>query len=146
MGGLEGSPLPAAWIPLVRMTYPFELPDQRRARMNYPLGWFSIHHIAVPAERVQTDTYIACTVLAEALGTMLDDFVRDYLVERVEGMLSARLLNGYYPHLGLAPGQRFASKGGYIVRFGDSASRRILADGEWTVPWASGLQSADARP
>jgi hypothetical protein len=134
MGGLENSPLPAAWRAVTLMTYPFDLPDLRKVRMNYPLSWFKIEHIPIVAERTQSDTYLACVILAETIGHMLDSFVRDYLVERVEVMLSHRLMNAYYPRLGLAPGQRFASKGGYIVRFAGSEGTRLVADGSWTVP------------
>jgi hypothetical protein len=65
---------------------------------------------------------------------MLDSFVPEYLVERVEMMLSHRLVNGYYPRLSLAPGQRFASKGGYIVHFEGSTGAAVVADGDWTTP------------
>lgn len=71
---------------------------------------------------------------AEAASTMLDNFVPDYLVERVEVELSHRIINGYYPRLGLAPGQPFASKGAYLVRFSEPTGTRIVADGEWVVP------------
>jgi mono/diheme cytochrome c family protein len=134
MGGLENAPLPTDWRGQVRMTYPFDLPEGRKVRMNFPLAWFKIKRIPVVAERVQTDTYIACGILAETLTDMLDSFVRDYLVERIEGMLDHRLVNGYYPHLSLAPGQRFASKGGYIVRFTDPVGTSLIADGDWTTP------------
>ncbi|HEX4584478.1 MAG TPA: cytochrome C, partial [Burkholderiaceae bacterium] len=60
--------------------------------------------------------------------------VRDYLVERVEVMLDSRIVNGYYTRLGLAPGQRFASKGGYLVRFADPTGPRVAADGGWIAP------------
>lgn len=134
MGTLENAPLPAAWRRLARMSYPFDLPEQRKVRMNFPLGWFKVRKIAVLAERVQSDTYLACVILSEALGHMLDSFVRDYLVERLEVLLSHRLINGYYPRLGLAPGQRFASKGGRLVRFPQPTGTQVLADGEWIVP------------
>jgi hypothetical protein len=134
MGGLENAPLPPSWRGATRMTYPFDLPAQRVIRMNYPLGWFRIQHIAVVDERTQTDTYLACSIVAEAAGTMLDNFVPDYLLERVEVELSHRIINGYYPRLGLAPGQRFASKGAYIVRFPDPAGTRVVAEGDWIVP------------
>ena len=65
---------------------------------------------------------------------MVDTFVRDYLVERIEDMLDRRILTGYYPRLTLASGQRFASKGGYIVRFAEPESMRLVADGDWVVP------------
>jgi cytochrome c553 len=134
MGGLENAPLSADWRSRARMTYPFDLPEGRKVRMNFPLAWFKIKRIPVVAERVQTDSYIACGILAETLTDMLDSFVRDYLVERVEGMLDHRLVNGYYPHLSLAPGQRFASKGGYIVRFTDPVGTSLLAEGGWSTP------------
>lgn len=134
MGGLENAPLAAGWREATRMTYPFDLPAQRAIRMDYPLGWFMIQHIPVVEERTQTDTYIACSILAQAAGTMLDNFVRDYLVERMEVELSHRIINGYYPRLGLAPGQRFASKGAYLVKFAEASGKRLVADGDWVVP------------
>jgi hypothetical protein len=134
MGGLEHTPLPTPWRAAARLTYPFALPQQRVIAMDYPLGWFRIQQIAVTDERTQTDTYLACSILAEAASTMLDNFVPDYLIERVEVELSHRIINGYYPRLGLAPGQRFASKGTYLVRFADAAGNRIVADGDWIVP------------
>ena len=93
-----------------------------------------LKQIPVVAERVQTDTYLACAILAETLGPMLDNFVRDHLLERMENHLSTRILNAYYPRLGLAPGQRFASKGGYMVHFADAKGSRLLPDGDWMVP------------
>jgi hypothetical protein len=134
MGGAEHAPLPAAWRKLARMAYPYELPELRSLRLNYPLGWFHLRKIPVVDERVQVDTYIACSVLLETLASMLDEFVRDFLVERVEVMLDSRIVNGYYTRLGLAPGQRFASKGGYLVRFVDPTGPRVAADGDWIVP------------
>jgi hypothetical protein len=134
MGGLDDAPLPPAWRPVTRMTYPFDTPDQRRIRMNYPLGWFRIRHISVVAEQVQTDTFLACTLVAETVNHMADSFIRDFLVERLEGILEHRIITGYYPRLALAPNQRFASKGGYFVHFADPSGTHIETDGEWLVP------------
>jgi hypothetical protein len=134
MGGLEHAPLAPEWRGVARIAYPYALPDERSLRLNYPLGWFHLRKIPVVAERVQVDTYIACSVLLETLASMLDEFVRDFLVERVEMMLDSRIVNGYYTRLGLAPEQRFASKGGYLVRFVDPSGARVAADGDWIVP------------
>jgi len=134
MGGLEQAPLASEWRARARMTYPYALPDERSLRLNYPLGWFHLRRIPVVAERVQVDTYVACSVLLETLSSMLDEFVRDFLVERVEMMMDSRIVNGYYTRLYLAQGQRFASKGGYLVRFAESSGTRVAADSEWIVP------------
>jgi len=39
-----------------------------------------------------------------------------------------------YPHLSLGPGQRFASKGAYIVRFADEKSDKLIAESDWIIP------------
>jgi hypothetical protein len=134
MAGLGKAPLPAEWRRVARMAYPYDLPELRRVRMDYPLGWFSIRSIPVVDEQVQSDTYLACGLLAETLSHMSDSFIRDYLVERMEGLLEHRIVTGYYPRLSLAPRQRFASKGGYIVRFAESGSNRVVADSRWLAP------------
>jgi hypothetical protein len=134
MGGLEAATPPAAWRPRLRMTYPYALPDARRVLMNFPLNWFRVEHIPVVDERIQSNTYLACQILAETLGHMLDSFVPDYLLERLEMQLSKRIVTGYFPRFGLGPGQRFASKGGYLVHFADADGPRLVAETPWIVP------------
>jgi hypothetical protein len=134
MGGLERAPLAAPWRAVARMTYPFDLPERRRARLNYPLGWMRFKQIPVVDERTQTDTYLTCLVVAETISLMHEDLVRDHLVETLEMHLGTHLVNGYYPQLGLAPGQRFASKGSFLVRFADPEGARLVADSDWSVP------------
>jgi hypothetical protein len=134
MGGLEKSPLPAAWRAHTVMTYPFDLPDRRGVRLDYPLGWFSFRHIPVVAEQVQTDTYLACSLLADVLNRMADNFARPYLIEQLQMQLEHRLITGYYPRLALSTNQRFASKGGYLVHFRDRRGTALVADGGWVVP------------
>jgi hypothetical protein len=102
--------------------------------MTWPLTWFKTQRIQVTDERTQVDTYLSCVILAESVGALWGNFVRDYLLETYENMLSFRTLNGYYPHLSLGPGQRLASKGGYIVHFADAAGTAVVPDGEWIVP------------
>ncbi len=134
MGGLEHAPIPGAWRSITRMTYPYELPARRGVLQNYPLWWFNIQHIPLVAEQTQVDTYIACNIVSTLLNDMKENFVRDYLIENAEDMLSSRIISGNYARLGLAPGQRFASKGGYIVRFAGADDNKLVPEGDWIVP------------
>jgi len=134
MGGLEHAPLPAGWHDVTHMAYPFDLPERRRIQVDYPLGWFKIRNIPVVAEQVQADTYLVCGLVSDTINHMVDTFVRDYLVERIEEILEHRVITGYYPRLSLAPNQRFASKGGYLVHFADGTGSKVLADAEWAAP------------
>ncbi len=134
MGGLEDCPLPAAWREHTLVTYPLDLPDRRGIRLDYPFGWFAFRHIPVVAKQVQADTYLACTLLADVLNRMADNFARPYLVEQLQELLEHRLVTGYYPHLSLASHQRFASKGGYLARFRDPVGTALVAESDWIVP------------
>lgn len=134
MSGLEHAPLAGAWREVARMTYPFDLPQARAVRMDYPLGWMHFKQIPVVDERVQTDTWLACLAVSETVSMIGEDLVRDHLLETLEMHLGTRVVNGYFPRLGLAAGQRFASKGGFLVRFASPQGATLAADGDWNVP------------
>ena len=103
-------------------------------RVDFALGWFRIRKIEVVAEQVQADTYLACGLLSETLKHMVDAFIPDYLIESLQETVEHRILTGYYPRLTLGPHQRFASKGGYVMRFDPSGAKRLVPDGEWLTP------------
>jgi hypothetical protein len=134
MANLEDAPLPAAWRDTVHMTYPFDPPDRRRVRENFPHAWFRQHGIPLTADRLQSNTYLACSIVADALDAMLDSYVPDFLIERLEMMTGSQLSTGYFPRLSLAAGQRFASKGGYIVKFDGHDHSRLKVEGDWLAP------------
>ncbi len=134
MGGLDALPLPLAWRAQAHVAYPVDLPERRRVRVDYALGWFRIRQIPVVAEQVQADTYLACGLVSETIKHMVDAFVPDYLVESLQETVEHRIVTGYYPRLTLGPHQRFASKGGYLVHFDPAGSGKWLTDGSWTTP------------
>jgi len=134
LGGFELAPLPAPWRARTRMAWEVDLPGARSARLDYALGWFSIRRIPLVDLPVQVDTWLACGLVSEVINHLVDAFLPEYLVERVQDSLEHRLLTGYYPRLGLAAGQRFASKGGMLVRFSGPEGGRTEAAGEWHVP------------
>jgi hypothetical protein len=134
MGGLEGAPIPPAWRAVTHLAYPAELPEKRMIGAEFALGWMVHHHIPVLDARVQVDTYVACGLTMETLTRMRGSFTADFLVESMEGMLEHQLVSGYYPALALAPNERFASKGGYIVHWANPSGTKVVPDTDWRVP------------
>ncbi len=133
LGGFESAPFPEAWRQRVRMPYVLALPDERRVVLDYPLGWLRAQHLTLVDVRVQVDTYIACALLADNLISTHGRFLRDFLIERLEDATGTLPLSGNYRRLELAPGRRFASKGGYLVHFVGNG-RSVVPDGEYRVP------------
>jgi hypothetical protein len=63
-----------------------------------------------------------------------DTYSREFLLERMEHRLGTALEPSIYPHLSLGPGQRFASKGSYIVAVGGADDRELTPVSDWIVP------------
>ena len=85
-------------------------------------------------ERVQLNTFFALSVADHALARLVESFSRDYFVESVEHETENGLDPGVFPRLALGPGQRFASKGCWVVRLSDEDVGGIAADSGWIVP------------
>ena len=134
LGGMEQAPVPAAWKPKVLMAYPLALPEARERTSQGYRAWFKSHDIAVADEFLQSDTYLACALLGSGVSELRDNLYRDYLVEQIEDVVERRPQLGLYPRIALGPGQRVASKSGYIVRFVGPDSVAVVPVGERIVP------------
>ena len=67
-------------------------------------------------------------------GRKLDDDGLTLQPGQGPNLLAMRRGTTVYPRLTLGPGQRFASKGGYVVRFEGDDGSRLVADSGWIVP------------
>jgi hypothetical protein len=181
LGRGERAPVPAAWRANSHLIYPYALPENRRTQLIYFNAWRNLRNIALVDEALQSELFFALNFMTDTVSDMLENFYRDYLVERAEVMLSRReggkaeqeardrtalgapgelekkhghnkldeatrvpLLQHMagpesqgttmYPHLSLGSGQRFASKGAYIVRFANPAGDGLVQESDWIVP------------
>lgn len=117
------------WLGRLRIVGQMEVAERRAkhlARLNI---WLRARDIPPADERVQANAYFVATIAGDALSHMEGIFSRDYFIERVEHMTEQSLFHSVYPRLSLGPGQRFASKGGYVTRYA-----RDGASSEWVVP------------
>jgi hypothetical protein len=69
-----------------------------------------------------------------SLMMLAGNFNRDYFVECVEQETESTPNPGVFPRLSLGPGQRFASKGSYIVKPSGSAQGGVEAASGWLIP------------
>jgi hypothetical protein len=188
----ERAPLATKWRANSHLIYPYELPERRAVQLTYFNAWRNLRKIELVDEALQSEVFFALNFMTDTLSDMLENYYRDYLVERAESMISRReggkaeqetrdrvmlgkpgelerkhglgamagmsdlpnrmdesvrvpirdqkaaesksLGTTMYPHLSLAPGQRLASKGAYIVRFANDSGTQLVSESELIVP------------
>jgi hypothetical protein len=139
LAGLEDAPLTPAWKEAAQLSYPYDAAARWKLRMERNLQpWLAQHHLKPGDMRLQGNTLAACNVFSESLLRMNGTFMRDYLVETIENYPTA-MGNApapeAFPRFSLGPGQRFSSKGAYLVRFVSPQDKRVApVRDEWIVP------------
>jgi hypothetical protein len=115
LAGDPGSGLAADTSGRVRLVLQQDLPAARTRRVAGVRRWLASKGLALTDEKVQMNAYLAATATGLAMSHSMDSYSREYLLERLEHLLGNALESSIYPHLSLGPGQRYASKGSYIV-------------------------------
>ena len=121
-----------SWLANVKVVYPYELGDKRQKNLLMLKSWLSTWKLPLVNEAFQSEVLFNLLFLTDLSSQMLDNLYRDYMLERAEDMLSLGSNVSAYPHLSLARGQRFASKGAYIAHVGKNG--QLEAESEWLVP------------
>lgn len=115
-------------------SYPYEKPGAFHPRVFDVRAWMNSRGLVVKYPREQFETYYALTMIEHGLEHLLGDFNREYLIELVEHEAEKNLNIGTHPTLALGPGQRFASKGAYMMRLSDESEAGITPASTWIVP------------
>ncbi|HXD30656.1 MAG TPA: hypothetical protein VN643_06050 [Pyrinomonadaceae bacterium] len=113
------------------LTFPFSLPQSSAPHAFRARAWLRSRGIEKADERIQLNTYFMLGVVDHALTNLAGNFSRDYFIENVELETGLTPNPGVFPRLSLGPGQRFASKGSYIVSV---ANGKIEPISRWIVP------------
>ncbi|HEY4561694.1 MAG TPA: amino acid ABC transporter substrate-binding protein, partial [Thermoanaerobaculia bacterium] len=130
---LLGDPaaLPAGVRDKALLTWPYALPGHEEPLIYRVRAWMRARGVARTHERLQLATWLALAVTDHSLTHVVENFSRDFFVESVEEEAENALNPGLFPSLSLGPGQRFASKGCYLVRL---AHGGVEAASGWIVP------------
>lgn len=130
--GIDASGVPAPWKSKARLVYPFETGEKRQANLKAVHQWLKTYNLPMVDETLQSEAFFNLLFLTDLTTQMLDNYYRDYLVERAEDMLSQGANVSAYPRLSLGTDQRFASKGAYIAHI--NAAGAIQPDTDWIIP------------
>lgn len=124
--------LPDWLLDRLYFSYPYDHPDAYHPNAFRVRSWMNSQGIKISHPNIQLSTYFSLNVLQYSLEEMVERFSREYLLENIERIVESAANPGVYPYLSLGPGQRFASRGGYIVKL--SAAKRLIPVNSWVIP------------
>jgi hypothetical protein len=123
--------IPEPLRPSLYLTYPYRLPqDDRRfdaAAGKVLMGKRPENYDPV----IVRQSFVTHEVLGKALMMMRGEYYRDFLFD-VIGMMED-MYPPLYERLSFGPGQRYASKGCFIVQLGKGEKPQLEKRSEWVV-------------
>ena len=96
--------------------------------------WLDSRGLERGDSRIQADAYFAVMFLGRAMKHLKQNFSREFLIEVLEHALDNATFTSVYPRVSLGPGQRFASKGSYILELSNDENPEWQPVSDWIIP------------
>jgi mono/diheme cytochrome c family protein len=116
----------------VFMAHPFRLPGKPDPAMRRFAVWAKTRDIEVTHPRLQAEAFFACLVLNDAMKHIGRFFVRDFALDMLDHAQGLMAYLPVHPRPTIGPGQRFLTKGGYILPVVDG--KADTKDAAWILP------------
>jgi hypothetical protein len=129
----KSTALPEALRDIVHMTYPYRLPGQKVAIEKTVRTWLQNHKIPVTNVDIQAKMYFLGWMLTGVTRIMSDDFYRDYFLDVFDMMHDENYAIANYPRVSFGPGQRYASKGCFVVKLSEGPTPELVPVSDWVV-------------
>jgi hypothetical protein len=113
------------------MAYPYRLPQEEAAYTNYARGLLRGKNTPIDDRRISTRMYSLVRLMTEIFMHIQRHYYRDYFLD-VISMLSDQKYPDYV-RLSFGPGQRYASKGCYIVQLTPGSKPELVRKSDWVI-------------
>lgn len=117
----------------VYFTYPRDLPGNNTRSISILKRWLKIRNVPITNLDIQSQMYFLGWMLPGAISHMRSEFFRDYFIESFDMMQDQDYAIAVYPRLTFGPGQRYASKGCYIVQPAKGEQPGLIKKGKWII-------------
>jgi len=123
---------PAATGQAMFMAHPYRLPGKIDPAMRRFEVWAKSRNVEITSPRLQAEAYFACLVTKDAVKHMRRYFIREFALDMLDHAESLGAYLPFYDQPSFGPGQRFISKGGYVLPVVDG--KIVTQDARRIVP------------
>ncbi len=113
------------------ITYPYSIPRFNDKYVNSLKLWLKVKKVPASNIKIQSKMYFLGWMMGMTLMEMRSEFYRDYFLEAFDMMVDQSLAIAVYPRLSFGPGQRYVSKGCYIVKLTKGAKPLLIRKNRW---------------
>jgi hypothetical protein len=125
--------LPEKQRQFVYLTYPYSLPQESRVYKANIETALKRNNIPITNPDITFKMYSLFSILTGPLSRMRTYVYRDYFVELLEATSDMSMTPVTYPRISFGTGQRYASKGCYIVQLTDGPQPELVKRSEWII-------------
>jgi len=115
------------------ITYPNRLPDEDQYPKSLVSSWHAYKNLPVINLKISSNTFLITSLLSKVLIEMAGDMYRDYFMDIWDGGKNETNGSAIYPVLSFGPGQRYASKGCYVVSLASGQNLKVVRQSEWII-------------
>ena len=115
------------------VTYPQSLPDEDERGRFAVERWLQARKIPLTHFDIQARMYFLGWMLSGGIKSMRSEFFRDYFLEGFDMMIDQDYAIAVYPRLTFGPGQRYSSKGCYIVKLTTGQNPDLVPVSDWVT-------------
>jgi len=125
--------IPDAIRDITFITYPYRMPGEEVYISNIVEQWLKYKKIPPANAAISAKVYFLTRVLADTMTSMRGDLYRDFFLDLLDTMVDQTIISLDFPRLSFGPGQRYASKGCYIVTLTRGAQPKVVRESEWII-------------
>ena len=125
--------LPDAVRDFTFIAWPTRLPGEEEYSRSIVSNWLKYKKIPITNMTISSKAYFLTRLLSNVLLDMAGDFYRDFFLELLENATDQANSSVSYPNLSFGPGQRYASKGCYVVTITRGQNPKVIRQSDWII-------------
>lgn len=115
------------------ITHPTRLPESEEYSRTVLTNWMRFKTLPMPNTKIASQVFLLKSVFSEALNSTAGEFYREYFLDTLDEGRDQLQTSLTYPSLSFGPGQRYASKGCYVVTITKGANPKVVRQSDWVI-------------
>jgi hypothetical protein len=115
------------------VSYPGRLPSDSGYSRTLLNNWMAFKKIPVTNPKIASQVFLIRTLFSDALLATAGEFYREYFLDNMDESKDQTNASVLYPKLSFGPGQRYASKGCYVVTVPKGDQPKVVQQSDWVI-------------